>query len=143
MDTIDQKRRSENMRRIHSTDTAPELAVRRLLYGLGYRYRLHRKELPGRPDLVFASRRKVILVHGCFWHAHACKDGHPPKTNQVYWSAKLARNVERDARNQSALLSLGWECLVIWECQIRAPALGLQKTLVTFLEGRGATSSDR
>jgi DNA mismatch endonuclease (patch repair protein) len=125
------------MRQIHSTDTGPELAVRRLLHGLGYRYRLHRKELPGHPDLVFVSRRKVIFVHGCFWHAHTCKAGHPPKSNQVYWSAKLARNVERDARNQFALRSLGWECLVIWECQIRTPALDLKNGLVAFLERGG------
>lgn len=121
------------MRRIRSTDTAPELAVRRLLYRLGYRYRLHRKELPGRPDLVFLKRRKVIFVHGCFWHVHTCNAGRQPKTNQVYWSAKLARNVERDALNQAALLALGWESLVVWECQLHIPGLDLERTLVAFL----------
>jgi len=130
--------RSENMRRIRSKNTAPELIVRRLLYHLGYRYRIHRKELPGNPDIVFAGRHKAIFVHGCFWHAHGCKTAHQPLTNQDYWSPKLMRNVERDARNQSALFSLGWESLVIWECQTRTSASDLEKILAAFLEAPSA-----
>jgi DNA mismatch endonuclease, patch repair protein len=125
--------RSENMRRIRSKDTTPELMVRRLLYRLGYRYRLHYTKLPGKPDIVFPGRRKVIFVHGCFWHAHQCRIAHQPRTKLYYWSPKLARNVERDARNQAALLSLGWETFAVWECQTRTPSGDLEKMLVAFL----------
>jgi DNA mismatch endonuclease (patch repair protein) len=123
------------MRRIRSKDTTPELMVRQLLYRLGYRYRLHYTKLPGKPDIVFPGRHKAIFVHGCFWHAHQCRTAHQPRTNLGYWSPKLVRNVERDARNQAALLSLGWEILVIWECQTRLCSYDLEKALVAFLEG--------
>lgn len=126
--------RSENMRRIKSANTAPELAVRKLLTELGYRYRLHVEKLPGKPDIVFSGRRKVIFVHGCFWHVHTCKTAHKPQSNQSYWNPKLTRNVERDARNRDALLSSGWKSLVIWECQ--ASSADLKESLTAFLEKR-------
>lgn len=125
--------RSENMRRIKSRDTSPELAVRKLLYSLGYRYRLNRKDLPGKPDIVFAKRRKAIFVHGCFWHAHACRLSHSPRTNTAYWSPKLARNVERDSANQAALELLGWQTLILWECEIREQKPAVKLALTEFL----------
>ncbi len=120
-DLLSAARRSENMRRIKSKDMKPELLVRSLVHGLGYRYRLHRSGLAGKPDLVFGPRRKVIFVHGCFWHGHddpACVDGRrQPKSNLDYWLPKLARNKERDATNVAALASLGWSILIVWECE--------------------------
>lgn len=114
--------RSENMRRITSKDTAPELFVRKITHGLGFRYRLHRHDLPGRPDMVFPSRRKVIFVHGCFWHMHSkCGAAHIPKTNRGYWRPKLLRNKARDIYNRAKLRREGWRCLVIWECQLHSP----------------------
>lgn len=107
------------MRAIRSKDTKPELTVRRLVHSHGYRYRLHRAGLPGKPDLVFVSRRKVILVHGCFWHGHGCKLSHVPQSNRDYWLPKLARNVVRDRENQAALAAKGWQSLVIWECELK------------------------
>jgi DNA mismatch endonuclease (patch repair protein) len=107
------------MRRIRKTDTKPELALRRLAHALGYRFRLHRRDLPGTPDLVFPCRRKVIFVHGCFWHQHDCRLGRKrPSTNTGYWHPKLARNVERDRINRARLTELGWDVLVVWECEI-------------------------
>ncbi|MEM8793409.1 MAG: DNA mismatch endonuclease Vsr [Pseudomonadota bacterium] len=135
-DTISADRRSANMRRIRAKDTKPELIVRRLVHGLGYRYRLHRKDLPGKPDLVFGSRRKVIFVHGCFWHQHPdpnCVDSRRPKSNSAYWNEKLDRNVTRDAEHLRYLTKLGWEVLVIWDCELRAQD-ALQSKLVAFLD---------
>jgi len=107
------------MARIRSKDMKPELVVRRLVHSLGYRYRLHRNDLPGKPDLVLGPRRKVIFVHGCFWHQHAgCREGRIPKSNQTYWQPKLARNVERDQRVQRELAEAGWTVIVVWECEI-------------------------
>lgn len=126
--------RSEYMRRIRSKDTAPELMVRSLVHRLGYRYRLHRKDLPGKPDLVFPSRKKIIFVHGCFWHGHDCSSvARTPKTNTGYWVGKILRNTERDARHQSELKALGWNLLVVWECEIR-DAEALSSRLTSFLE---------
>jgi DNA mismatch endonuclease Vsr len=126
--------RSENMRRIRSKDTAPELKVRSLVHRLGYRFRLHRKDLPGKPDLVFPSRRKVIFVHGCFWHGHDCPSvARTPKTNTGYWVEKIQRNAERDVRHQSELKSLGWDVLVVWECELR-DAEALSSRITSFLE---------
>ena len=110
--------RSENMRAIRSTDTLPEMAVRSLVHKLGYRFRLHRQDLPGKPDLVFPARRKVIFVHGCFWHGHACKTGLIPKTNRDFWLPKLRRNKARDKKNLEALTQQGWDALVIWQCEL-------------------------
>lgn len=121
-DNISKERRSENMRRIRSKDMKPEMVVRRLVHGMGYRYRLHRKDLPGKPDLVFPSRKKVIFVHGCFWHQHGdpeCKIARRPKSNLDYWNPKLDRNVNRDAQNQAELREAGWEYLIVWECEAR------------------------
>lgn len=112
--------RSANMRAIRSKGMRPELAVRRLVHSLGYRYRLHKRDLPGQPDLVFASRQKVIFVHGCFWHVHrGCKAAHAPKTNTDYWGPKLKRNQSRDRNNLRNLSRAGWSALVIWECETR------------------------
>ena len=108
------------MAAIVSKDTKPELAVRQAVYGMGYRYRLHSKQLPGKPDLVFGKLRKVIFVHGCFWHQHAkarCLDGRRPKSNTGYWNPKLEGNVARDKRNRVALKKAGWDVLVIWDCE--------------------------
>src|SRR5258707_1318924 len=110
MDSVSAVRRSEIMARIRSKDTKPEMLVRRMLHGLGYRYALHRRDLPGAPDLVFPARRKVILVHGCFWHQHKkCVDGRLPKSREDYWEPKLMRNVDRDRRNASKLRRDGWK----------------------------------
>lgn len=122
MDTLTPQERSERMGKVRSTDTRPELVVRRLVHGMGYRYRLHRKDLPGKPDLVFPGRRKVILVHGCFWHRHsdpACRLARLPKSRLDFWLPKLSANEERDARTAARLAELGWEVMTVWECQVR------------------------
>jgi DNA mismatch endonuclease (patch repair protein) len=112
--------RSRVMRAVKGKDTKPEMIVRRMAHALGYRYRLHRKDLPGSPDLVFAGRQAVIFVHGCFWHGHDCARGsRQPKTNAEYWRAKIARNVSRDAAALKALDDLGWKTLVLWECDLK------------------------
>ncbi len=114
------EQRSRTMRAVKGKDTGTEMRVRRMVHGMGYRYRLHRKDLPGKPDLVFGSRRKVIFVHGCFWHGHACKRGdRMPKENRRYWTKKIARNKERDWEHVSALKVNGWKVLVIWECETK------------------------
>ena len=110
------------MRAVKAKDTKPELAVRRMVHAAGYRYRLHRKDLPGRPDLAFGPRKKVILVHGCFWHSHSdgvCKAASVPVIRVGYWAAKLEANRARDARNVAALEDLGWQVLAIWECWLK------------------------
>ena len=94
------------------------MIVRRLIHGMGYRYRLHRADLPGKPDLVFPGRRKVVFVHGCFWHYHGCGASHLPKSNRLYWVPKLERNRARDGEHLKALRADGWKCLVLWECQL-------------------------
>lgn len=125
MDRLSKEERSENMRRIRSSNTKPEIVVRRIVHGLGYRYSLRRSDLPGKPDLAFPARRKVIFVHGCFWHQHRstdCPIVRKPKSNRAYWNAKLARNVERDKENARALHKLGWRYMTLWECETRKPA---------------------
>src|ERR1039458_1292243 len=124
--------RSANMRAIRSKGKKPELMVRSLVHSLGYRFRLHRKDLPGKPDLVFGPRRKVIFVHGCFWHSHGCKTAHVPKSNQEYWEPKLRRNKMRDKKNIELLVADGWKILVIWECETRDEDR-LEKRLTAFL----------
>jgi DNA mismatch endonuclease (patch repair protein) len=125
--------RSAIMRAVTSQDTKPEMAIRRLIHRLGYRYRLHRADLPGKPDLVFPIRRKVIFVHGCWWHGHDCKRGaREPKTNTAYWRAKIGRNVTRDRTNRAALKSIGWRVCVIWECEIKDLA-SMETRIRTFL----------
>lgn len=123
------------MSRIKGKNTAPELRVRRVAHALGYRFRLHRRDLPGCPDLVFPGRRKIIMVHGCFWHQHpGCSKISQPKTRVSYWQAKFARNVERDRTAQAALLEAGWKVLVVWECETkRQDQLSLVLRLDEFL----------
>ena len=112
--------RRKTMQAVKGKDTKPELFVRRLLYSLGYRYRLHRKDLPGKPDIVFSGRKKIIFVHGCFWHGHSCKRGaREPKTNVEYWRQKIARNKTRDAQHSNNLKKAGWNVLIVWECQLK------------------------
>jgi DNA mismatch endonuclease (patch repair protein) len=125
--------RSNTMRAVKSRDTKPEMIVRRMVYAMGKRYRLHRDDLPGKPDLTFPRLRKIIFVHGCFWHGHDCKRGaRQPKDNADYWSKKISRNRERDARSLEALKILGWCVLTIWECETRNQPL-LNEKLKTFL----------
>lgn len=120
MDTLDPGQRSARMALVRGKNTKPELVVRRLVHGLGYRYRLHRRDLPGTPDLVFPNRRKVIFVHGCFWHRHMnCALGRLPKSRSEFWFPKLEGNAERDERNVRELAQLGWRVLTVWECQLR------------------------
>jgi DNA mismatch endonuclease, patch repair protein len=128
--------RSENMRRIKSKNSAPELRVRRIVHGLGYRYRLHEHNLPGRPDLIFPGRKRIIFVHGCFWHSHdRCNLAHTPRSRQDYWHLKLERNKQRDQAHQRALKALGWKTLIIWECETKdADAGALTERLQNFLE---------
>lgn len=124
MDNLSESERAKQMARIKGRDTGPEMIVRRLVHGMGYRYRLHDRRLPGTPDLVFQKRRKVVFVHGCFWHQHmGCKSARIPKSRLDYWPAKLRANAERDQRNLEALRSAGWDSLILWECQLRDDAL--------------------
>jgi len=110
------------MSAVHSKDTQPEMKVRKAIFALGYRYRLHRSDLPGKPDLVFPSRCKVIFVHGCFWHRHArCKYATVPKTRTQFWQEKFAANMERDRRVRRDLKKLGWEVLTVWQCELKRP----------------------
>jgi len=119
MDVMTCEKRSALMSRIRSRHTQPELIVRRLAHALGYRFRLHRNDLPGTPDLVFSARKKAVFVHGCFWHRHSgCRYASTPKSNVDYWQSKFRVNVERDARVLRELLALGWSPLVIWECEL-------------------------
>jgi DNA mismatch endonuclease (patch repair protein) len=128
--------RSAVMRRVKSKGTSAELRVRKALTAMGLRYRLHRKELPGSPDLVFPGRKLALFVHGCFWHGHDCKRGaRAPKANADYWSAKIARNVARDARNLEALAVLGWRGEVVWECELKDEA-GLKTRLEGLIRPR-------
>jgi DNA mismatch endonuclease (patch repair protein) len=133
MDRINAERRSENMRRIRSKDTGPEIVLRRLIHGLGYRFRLHRKDLPGKPDMVFPARKRVIFVHGCFWHQHSgCREGRMPGSRLDYWTPKLERNQARDAVCRALLEKQGWQALVVWECEIK-DVVELTKTVRRFL----------
>ncbi len=119
-DIVDSKRRSEMMARIHGRDTKPELTVRRIAHRMGLRFRLHRKNLPGRPDLVFPKHRLAVFVHGCFWHRHqGCKFASNPKSGVAFWKEKFAANLARDTRQEAELKELGWSVLVIWECETR------------------------
>ena len=118
-DNRSQESRSALMARIGGKDTAPELTVRHLLHSLGYRFRLHRRDLPGKPDIVFPSRRKAIFVNGCFWHAHGCRIGRPPKSRLEFWGPKLLGNRARDKHNTAQLRSAGWKVATIWQCQTR------------------------
>lgn len=133
MDNLSSVRRSENMRRIRSRDTLPEIAVRSIIHKMGFRFRLHKKDLPGKPDIVLARLHKVVFVHGCFWHQHKmCREGHVPKSRPEYWIPKLQRNCDRDTLHRHSLRKLGWQSLVVWECEIGRPAY-LERKLERFL----------
>lgn len=132
-DVYDAATRSRVMRAVKGKNTSPEKTVRSLLHGLGYRYRLHRRDLPGTPDLVFPSRRAVIFVHGCFWHGHDCPRGRrEPKSNADYWRKKRAANVSRDKQTLARLEELGWRTMVVWECELKNRE-DLIKRLIAFL----------
>lgn len=133
-DRLDPLRRSRLMQKIRTKDTGPERVVRSILHRLGYRFRLHRKDLPGTPDIVFVSRRIVLFVHGCFWHAHGCRKGLPPKSRLEYWGPKLMANRERDRRNIEALTLAGWHVEIIWQCELsdqQALIIRLNRILAT------------
>lgn len=139
MDRISPERRSANMRKIKSKGMKPEMLVRRLAHKMGYRFRLHRADLAGKPDLVFPRLRKVIFVHGCFWHQHSsdsCKRAHSPRSNLDYWERKLQRNVARDEAVKASLDSAGWEMLVLWECELK-DLVQLKEQIASFLGDRG------
>ena len=126
--------RSDIMRRVKGKDTTPEKTVRSLLHRLGYRFRLHRGDLPGKPDIVFPARRSVIFVHGCFWHGHDCARGaRMPKTNADYWLGKIARNKARDERRLAELEALGWRAKIVWECELKDMATA-EEALRKFLK---------
>ena len=138
-DTVAPQRRSEIMPNIQAKDMKPEMQVRRLVHSMGYRYRLHRKDLPGKRDRVFPGRRKVIFVHGCFWHQHAdpvCKIVRLPQSNRDYWWPKLERNAARDAEQEAKLGELGWGVLILWECEVEDDT-ALRERIQEFLEGNG------
>lgn len=133
-DKLSEVQRSVNMRSIRSEDTAPELFVRSLVHSAGYRFRLHVTELPGKPDIVLPRLKKIIFVHGCFWHLHrGCNEGRIPASRRDYWRPKLSRNVERDRIHARALRRLGWRVLTVWECQLRRPD-SLRERIIRFLE---------
>jgi DNA mismatch endonuclease (patch repair protein) len=133
MDTYDAGTRSRTMRAVRSTDTTPELAVRRALHAAGYRYRVHVKDLPGKPDIVFTRRRKVVFIHGCFWHQHpGCPAAYRPSSSTDYWNAKLDRNMVRDERSLTSLTYGGWSVHVVWECELKNIAEATQR-LFAFL----------
>lgn len=118
-DTQTPEQRRRTMQSVGTANTGPELRIRKLLHQFGYRYRLHRRDLPGSPDIVFPGRRKVLLIHGCFWHAHGCRQGRPPKSRPDYWLPKLARNKQRDTDVEEALRRLGWDVMIVWQCELR------------------------
>lgn len=137
-DNLTRDQRAHCMSQVKGKDTRPEIIVRELVHRLGYRYRLHQKDLPGRPDLVFPSREKVIFVHGCFWHRHRCRKGRSmPATRKSFWQDKLNGNRARDQSNRRALRRQGWDVLVIWECQTQ-DIERLSAKLVNFLESAKA-----
>lgn len=135
MDKVSKAVRSRNMSRIRSKDTTPEMIVRRLVHAAGFRYRLHARNLPGRPDLVFPRLRKAIFVHGCFWHRHRCRNGQVvPATRTAFWEAKFEANVSRDREARQQLRRSGWDVLVVWECATRVRDLSrLRDKLIGFL----------
>ena len=132
MDILTPQERSQRMSLIRSKDTIPELIVRRLVHRLGYRFRLHVRQLPGTPDLVLRRHLKIINVSGCFWHDHGCRRSTKPKTNRSFWTAKLTGNKHRDQKNRRALRRLGWDVFTVWECEIGRPEL-LAERLKQFL----------
>lgn len=142
MDRLSPDQRSRLMGRVRQKNTKPELVLRRIVFALGYRYRLHVKDLPGSPDLVFPSRRKVIFVHGCFWHRHdGCRLATVPKTRAEFWQSKFDANCQRDQRVENELATLGWEILSVWECETRGSS-SLPSKIQLFLDGSTRLSTD-
>jgi DNA mismatch endonuclease (patch repair protein) len=140
MDRLERQRRSWNMGRIKGRDTAPERIVRSLLHREGFRFRLHCKKLPGKPDIILPKWRTAILVHGCFWHRHKnCRLCYTPKSNTAFWNAKFAGNVERDKRNEAALREAGWKVLTVWECEL-ADQAALARRLFNGIKTSQASS---
>jgi DNA mismatch endonuclease, patch repair protein len=140
-DSLSKAERSERMSRVRGRDTKPEMVIRRLVHWMGFRYRLHDRRLPGAPDLVFKSRRKAIFIHGCFWHRHSdpsCKLARMPKSKLDFWKAKLEGNRQRDLRNQSDLDALGWQYLIVWECELGHKEQLENKLLAFLSEGEPA-----
>lgn len=137
IDTLTPAARSERMARVKGTDTKPEIKVRKLLFSIGYRYRIHDERLPGKPDIVLPSKRKIVFVHGCFWHRHAnCALARMPKSHRGFWRKKLEGNRLRDARTKAALRRLGWSVATVWECQLKDMAR-LEKRLRRFIDAGG------
>lgn len=136
-DKITPEQRSAIMRRVRRESTEPELVLRRRLHRMGYRFRIHAKELPGSPDVVFRPRRAAIFVHGCFWHGHHCRWSRPVRSNADYWAAKIDRNQRRDAASLDALDQRGWRTLVVWECELKNTE-ALEPRLLAFLGPPGA-----
>ena len=141
MDHVSPETRSLIMSRVRSQDTSPELAVRKLLHSAGFRFRLHRKDLPGKPDIILPKHRLALFVHGCFWHGHSgCSKGRLPKSRLSYWAPKIRANQNRDARNMRDLESLGWTVAVIWGCETRRP-LELAQQLCTIIDKTAQNSA--
>jgi DNA mismatch endonuclease (patch repair protein) len=137
MDTLSREARSERMALVRGVDSAPEMKLRRLVHRMGFRYRLHVKELPGKPDMVFPSRHAVIFMHGCFWHRHrGCKLARLPKSKLGFWGPKLEENRKRDMRNRRKLIRLGWRVLVVWECEL-ADTESVAANVCDFLREQG------
>lgn len=139
MDRLTPEKRSWLMSRVRSVDTKPELAVRRIIHGLGFRFRLHRSDLPGRPDIVLPKHRAVVFVHGCFWHRHpGCTKATKPKSNVQFWNRKFRLNVARDMRAKEELERFGWKVLIVWECETKnaAPIIEIVKKYLRKIEGR-------
>ncbi len=140
-DVFSREQRSRIMSRIHGTNTKPELEVRKRLYSMGFRYRLHCSKLPGKPDIVLTKHKKAIFVHGCFWHGHQdCKRSKPPSSNVEFWRTKIGRTVERDLKNIEALIALGWQVLTVWSCETKKREL-LEQKLRSFLNGSTASTN--
>lgn len=134
-DPLSKEERGERMSRVRASDTKPERIVRRILWRLGYRYRLQPRGIPGKPDIVFKGRRKAIFVHGCFWHQHGCSQYRMPKTRLKFWRPKLESNVRRDKENLARLRKEGWKLLVLWECELKVANLGVvTRKLKRFME---------
>jgi len=134
MDVHSPEQRSYNMSRIKGKNTKPELLVRKWLWSRGYRYRLHRKDLPGKPDIVFPRQRKAVFVHGCFWHKHDCRYFKWPRTNREFWKKKINENVRRDQKNYQDLIADGWNYFIVWECEIKNKSSVILQQLEEFIK---------
>lgn len=137
-DKLTPQQRKALMGRVRNKNTAPEMLVRRLLHRMGYRFRLHRRDLPGTPDIVLPKYRTVVFVHGCFWHGHeGCRRGTRPVSNKDFWNAKINRNCERDATATTSLVGAGWRVITVWDCEIKAGEDALSARLSAFVKGDG------